>query len=135
MRRRRETVEHPFGTIKARIGATHFLTKTFGNPPYSRVLTRPRPKTADFRGAAISSVIGVFADVAPVCLAAQVICPTAIKLTAVASDFMSSRPRTGFLIESDGIPKSARQNHDAGSVPPVGWALWLRSTSLGSFSR
>lgn len=25
---RRETVEHPFGTIKARMGATHFLTKT-----------------------------------------------------------------------------------------------------------
>jgi transposase len=28
MRQRRETVEHPFGTIKARIGATHFLMKT-----------------------------------------------------------------------------------------------------------
>jgi transposase len=28
MRQRRETVEHPFGTIKARMGATHFLTKT-----------------------------------------------------------------------------------------------------------
>lgn len=27
MRRRRETVEHPFGTIKARMGATHFLCK------------------------------------------------------------------------------------------------------------
>jgi transposase len=27
MRQRRETVEHPFGTIKARMGATHFLTK------------------------------------------------------------------------------------------------------------
>ena len=25
MRRRRETVEHPFGTLKARMGATHFL--------------------------------------------------------------------------------------------------------------
>ena len=25
---RRETVEHPFGTMKARMGATHFLTKT-----------------------------------------------------------------------------------------------------------
>jgi hypothetical protein len=25
---RRQTVEHPFGTIKARMGATHFLTKT-----------------------------------------------------------------------------------------------------------
>jgi hypothetical protein len=28
MRRRRETVEHPFGTIKARMGAIHFLMKT-----------------------------------------------------------------------------------------------------------
>ena len=28
MRQRRETVEHPFGTIKARMGATHFLTRT-----------------------------------------------------------------------------------------------------------
>jgi transposase len=28
MRQRRETVEHPFGTMKARMGATHFLTTT-----------------------------------------------------------------------------------------------------------
>ena len=28
MRQRRETVEHPFGTIKAWMGATHFLMKT-----------------------------------------------------------------------------------------------------------
>ena len=28
MRQRRETVEHPFGTMKARMGVTHFLTKT-----------------------------------------------------------------------------------------------------------
>ena len=28
MRRRRETVEHPFGTLKMRMGATHFLCKT-----------------------------------------------------------------------------------------------------------
>ena len=30
MRLRRQTAEHPFGTIKARMGATHFLTKTLG---------------------------------------------------------------------------------------------------------
>jgi transposase len=30
MRVRRQTVEHPFGTIKAWMGATHFLTKTLG---------------------------------------------------------------------------------------------------------
>jgi hypothetical protein len=28
MRQRRETAEHPFGTIKSRMGATHFLMKT-----------------------------------------------------------------------------------------------------------
>jgi transposase len=28
MRRRRETVEHPFGTLKMRMGATHFMMKT-----------------------------------------------------------------------------------------------------------
>ena len=27
MRQTRETVEHPFGTMKARMGATHFLMK------------------------------------------------------------------------------------------------------------
>ena len=27
MRQRRETAEHPFGTVKMRMGATHFLTK------------------------------------------------------------------------------------------------------------
>ncbi len=28
MRRRRETVEHPFGTIKSWMGSTHFQMKT-----------------------------------------------------------------------------------------------------------
>ncbi len=28
MRTRRSTVEHPYGTIKTWMGATHFLTKT-----------------------------------------------------------------------------------------------------------
>ncbi len=31
MRQRRETVEHPFGTIKAWMGATHFLIKRLKN--------------------------------------------------------------------------------------------------------
>ncbi len=31
MRQRRETVERPFGTIKARMGATHFLMKRLKN--------------------------------------------------------------------------------------------------------
>jgi hypothetical protein len=36
---RRQTVEHPFGTLKAWMGATHFLTRTLGpnrdEPPRS----------------------------------------------------------------------------------------------------
>jgi hypothetical protein len=31
MRERRQTVEHPFGTIKSWMGATHFQTKTLKN--------------------------------------------------------------------------------------------------------
>ena len=30
MRTRRATVEHPFATLKAWMGSTHFLTKTLG---------------------------------------------------------------------------------------------------------
>jgi len=30
MKIRRQTVEHPFATIKAWMGATHFLTRTLG---------------------------------------------------------------------------------------------------------
>jgi hypothetical protein len=31
MQTRRATVEHPFGTLKAWMGSTHFLTKTLGH--------------------------------------------------------------------------------------------------------
>ena len=31
MRQRRQTVEHPFGTIKSWMGATHFQMKTLKN--------------------------------------------------------------------------------------------------------
>jgi hypothetical protein len=39
VRQRRETVEHPFGTIKARMGATHFLTKTLPKVATEMALT------------------------------------------------------------------------------------------------
>ena len=38
MRQRRETVEHPFGTIKARMGAIHFLMKTLPRGPSEMAL-------------------------------------------------------------------------------------------------
>jgi transposase len=39
MRQRRETVEHPFGTIKAWMGATHFLMKRLKNLPTEMALS------------------------------------------------------------------------------------------------
>jgi hypothetical protein len=58
MRQRRETVEQPFGTLKMRMGATHFLMKRLSKvasemalhvaqfrPLAERVLTPPRPGT------------------------------------------------------------------------------------------
>jgi IS5 family transposase len=39
MRQRRETVEHPFGTMKVRMGATHFLTKTIPKVAAEMALT------------------------------------------------------------------------------------------------
>ena len=42
MRQRRETVEHPFGTMKARMGATHFLMKTLPKVATEMALSRAR---------------------------------------------------------------------------------------------
>ena len=42
MRRRRETVEHPFGTIKARMGATHFLNEDAATRGHRDGITRAR---------------------------------------------------------------------------------------------
>jgi transposase len=41
-RSRRETVEHPFGTIKARMGATHFLMTRLRNVAAEMALHVPR---------------------------------------------------------------------------------------------
>jgi hypothetical protein len=38
MRQRRETVEHPFGILKMRMGATHFLMKTLPKVAGERAL-------------------------------------------------------------------------------------------------
>ena len=39
MRARRETVEHPFGTMKTRMGATHFFIKTLPKVAAEMALT------------------------------------------------------------------------------------------------
>jgi hypothetical protein len=45
MRQRREMVEQPFGTIKARMGATHFLMKTLPRVSGEVALHGPRPQS------------------------------------------------------------------------------------------
>jgi len=55
MRTRRETVEHPFGTMKMRMGATHFLMKTlpkFGTEMASHVLAYNLTRVLNILGVA-----------------------------------------------------------------------------------
>jgi len=54
MRQRRETVEHPFGTMKARMGATHFLTKTL-----PKVATEMALSVLAYNLTRVMSIIGV----------------------------------------------------------------------------
>jgi transposase len=54
MRQRRETVEHPFGTIKARMGATHFLMKTL-----PRVATEMALHVLTYNMTRVMSIVGV----------------------------------------------------------------------------
>ena len=51
---RRETVEHPFGTIKAWMGATHFLTKSRG-----RVCTKMSLHVLAYNLKRVINIIGV----------------------------------------------------------------------------
>lgn len=54
MRTRRETVEHPFGTIKARMGATHFLMKTL-----PRVATEMALHVLAYNLTRVMNIIGI----------------------------------------------------------------------------
>ncbi len=54
MRLRRETVEHPFGTIKARMGATHFLMKTL-----PKVATEMALHVLAYNLTRVTNIIGV----------------------------------------------------------------------------
>ena len=54
MRLRRETVEHPFGTIKARMGATHFLMKTL-----PKVATEMALHVLDYNLTRVINIMGV----------------------------------------------------------------------------
>jgi len=52
MRIRRTSVEHPFGTLKAWMGSTHFLTKTLDRVSTELILrpTTPTKNTPDQKG-------------------------------------------------------------------------------------
>jgi hypothetical protein len=54
MRQRRETVEHPFGTIKARMGATHFLMKTL-----PRVATEMALSVLAYNLTRVMNIVGI----------------------------------------------------------------------------
>jgi hypothetical protein len=54
MRQRRETVEHPFGTIKARMDAAHFLTKTL-----PRIATEMALHVLGYNLTRVMNIIGV----------------------------------------------------------------------------
>ncbi len=54
MRVRRETVEHPYGTIKAWMGATHFLMKTLG-----RVATEMSLHVLAYNLKRVMNIIGI----------------------------------------------------------------------------
>ena len=61
MRRRRETVEHPFGTLKMRMGATHFLMKRLPN-----VSTEMALHVLAYNLTRVMNIIGVEALVAAI---------------------------------------------------------------------
>ena len=54
MRQRRETVEHPLGTMKARMGASHFLMKTL-----PRVASEMALHVLAYNMTRVMSIIGV----------------------------------------------------------------------------
>jgi len=54
MRQRRETVEHPFATIKARMGATHFLMKRL-----PRVATEMALRVLAYNLTRVLNIVGI----------------------------------------------------------------------------
>jgi hypothetical protein len=61
MRVRRETLEHPFGTMKARMGATHFLTKTL-----PKVVTEMALSALAYNLTGVMNIVGTRALIAAI---------------------------------------------------------------------
>jgi hypothetical protein len=107
-RQRREAVEHPFGTIKARMGATHFLMKTL-----PRVAAETALHVLAYNLTRVMSIIGV--QPAPGSDDGTVV--TDVRLSPVAEP-----PKTaGIRIRSTSKQKSrqSRQNDQKRHLPKI----------------
>lgn len=77
MRLRRETVEHPFGTIKSRMGATHFLMKRLKN-----VKTEMSLAVLAYNLTRVMNIIGIKPLIAAI---RQSLCPTSSKCASMTA--------------------------------------------------
>ena len=87
MRIRRETVEHPFGTIKARMGATHFLMKRLKN-----VRTEMALAVLAYNLTRVMNIIGIKPLIAAIRLFLRLICRTGAQMITWAALITSRRP-------------------------------------------
>ena len=104
MRQRRETVEHPFGTLKARMGATHFLMKRL-----PKVATEMALHVLAYNLTRVMNIMGIAAarggDEGIV--AADMVCPpfAAQPRTARKLNQELLRPKSRQIAEKDISPK------------------------------
>ena len=85
MRIRRETVEHPFGTIQPRMGATHFLMKRLKN-----VRTEMALAVLAYNLTRVMNIIGIKPLIAAIRLFLRLICRTGAQMITWAA-FRTSR--------------------------------------------
>ena len=90
MRIRRETVEHPFGTIKARMGATHFLMKRLKN-----VRTEMALAVLAYNLTRVMNIIGIKPLIAAIRLYLRLICRTGAQMITWAALRTSRSPPCG----------------------------------------
>ena len=88
MRQRRETVEHSFGTIKARMGATHFLMKTL-----PKVATEMALHVLAYNLTRVMNIMGV----QPLLAAMRASSPLQARLSSQRADLDKSAPASGPL--------------------------------------
>jgi hypothetical protein len=105
MRQRRETVEHPFGTIKARMGATHFLMKTL-----PRIATEMALRVLAYNLTRVMNIIGVTAHGGDQGIIAADLRPSAI----------AEPPRAAAIRSSYAYSSKCRQIRNKDCVWPPG---------------